>query len=463
MIGNLSLDDFKETLRINVSPTAPIQSQEHLFGRKKQLEQVREALCSEGRSIFIYGDRGVGKTSLAQTIAFEHQSSAHEPILLACDGRTTFAGLMASALAKLWERKRASTTTYKFNAGYHGLGIGGERTKQESIVIPQIQATTELNEIVAALLEVGRSRKNEDTVVVIDEFDRIDDEGERTHFADFIKQVGDQRLPIRFVFCGVAESLQKLLGTHDSCYRYLEDVELKTLTYDARYEIIDNVARAFGVRIDDRPRYRIAAISDGFPHYIHRMCEKLLWQMFNDPLRCEAPTADQYKKAVALSVVSIEQHLKVTYEQAIMKDAPGYEQVLWAVADHSDFIRNTDAIYESYRRVMKYSDEDDQLLDRPTVVQRLSALKTRRCGAILTIGRGKKGWYQFHESIMRGYVRLRAEEQGCELALDYSAASSPSPSLSWRVPAARRGKWGTRPSDKKALEKVQGFRIDQTR
>jgi hypothetical protein len=30
-------------------------------------------------------------------------------------------------------------------------------------------------------------------------------------------------------------------------------------------------------------------------------------------------------------------------------------------------------------------------------------------------------------NIMRGYVRLRAEEQGCELALDYSAATSPSP------------------------------------
>jgi hypothetical protein len=450
MIGQLSLDEFVSILHKHVSPTSPIQSQEHLFGRERQLEQVDQALYAPGRSVFIYGDRGVGKTSLAQTVAYSHQSATHDPILLACDPQTTFAGLMASALGQLRDLKpKRSTTTHKLNLGYNGLGIGGERTRQEE-AIPYTPVPDNLNDIVAALLDVGEARKNESAVIVIDEFDRMGSDVERGHFADFIKQIGDQRVPIRFVFCGVAESMQKLLGAHGSCYRYLDGVELKTLTWDARFEIIDNVATALGVQVDDRPRYRIAAISDGFPHYIHRMCEQLFWQMFKDPLLCETPTADHYRKAVALSVVSIEQHLKQTYDQAVMKDSSGYEQVLWAVADHSDLIRNTEGIYASYCDIMNGADGGDHTLDRQTVVARLSALKAPRCAAILATAR--KGWYQFRESIMRGYVRLRAEEQGCELALDYSAASSPSPALTWRPRAAKRGRIGTRSRDWEKLQ-----------
>ena len=450
MISNLKREEFVDILHKHVSPTSPIQSQEHLFGRGRQLEQVEQALYAPGRSIFIYGDRGVGKTSLAQTVAYSHQSATHNPILLACDPQTTFTGLMTSAIGQLRGLKpKRSATTHKFNVAYYGVGIGGERTRQEE-VIPQIQATTDLNDIVTALLDVGETCRNDSVVIVIDEFDRINSDEERAHFADFIKQIGDQRVPIKFVFCGVAESMQKLLGAHGSCYRYLDGIELKTLTYDARFEIVDNVAAALGVRVEGHPRYRIAAISDGFPHYIHRMCEQLFWQMFKDPRPCEMPTADHYRDAVALSVVSIEQHLKQTYDQAVMKDASGYEQVLWAIADHSDLIRNTEGIFASYCNIMNDLDGGEQVLDRQTVVTRLNALKGPRCGTILATVR--KGWYQFRESIMRGYVRLRAEERGCELALDYSAATSPTPALTWRPRSARRGRIGTAPRDRRKLQ-----------
>jgi hypothetical protein len=450
MINGLSAEQFASILHAHVSPTSPIQSQEHLFGRERQLEQVQQALYAPGRSVFVYGDRGVGKTSLAQTVAYSHQSSTHDPVLLACGPQTTFSGLMTSALRHLGDSKpKELTTNHRLKIGFKGFGVEGERTRHEEHIVENHE-DRDLNAIVSSLLEVSASRKNESAVIVVDEFDRISDDVERSHFADFIKQVGDQRIPIHFVFCGVAESLQKLLGAHGSCYRYVDGIELKTLTYDARFEIIDNVAKALGVRVDDRPRLRIAAISDGFPHYIHRMCEQLFWQMFKDPRPCEVPTADHYQQAVALSVLRIEQHLRITYDKAVLKDASGYEQVLWAVADHSDLIRNTEGIHGSYIDLMNGSDGEMQVLERHTVVARLNALKGPTCANILVSPR--KGWYQFRESMMRGYVRLRAEEVGCELALDYSAASSRAPSLTWRPRPARRGQFGTRPRDWQKLE-----------
>lgn len=449
LIDQLSEQEFAHILHRHVSPTSPIESEEHLFGRTRQLELVQQALYAPGRSIFIYGDRGVGKTSLAHTVAFSHQSATHNPVLLACEPQTTFAGLMNSALAYLRapNDKSPSTTSLTFKAGIKGMDF--EASGARHIPESQPSAIADLNQLITELLAIAANRRDESVVIVIDEFDRITSDEERGHFADFIKQVGDQKLPFRFIFCGVAESLQKLLGTHSSCYRYLEGIELKTLTYDARYEIIDNIAAAFNCEVHDPHRHRIAAISDGFPHYIHRMCEQLFWQMFRDPHPRVIPTAAHYREAVVQSVLGIEQHLRQSYEQAIMKNAPGYEQVLWAIADHTDVIRNTESIYGSYQYVMAASAGDEVLLDRQTVVTRLNALKLKGSGLILTSHR--RGWYQFRESIMRGYVRLRAEEQGCELALDYAAASSVDPSLKWR-PRTPHTKYSTKPKNIRKTE-----------
>src|SRR5215469_16019118 len=92
---------FAHVLHGHLSPTSPIQSQEHLYGRAKQVQQIEQALYAAGRSIFIYGDRGVGKTSLAHTVAYSHQSATNEPVLLACSQNATFSGLMGDVVAAL--------------------------------------------------------------------------------------------------------------------------------------------------------------------------------------------------------------------------------------------------------------------------------------------------------------------------------------------------------------------------
>ena len=60
-----------------LSPARAIDSPELLKGRDEQLQEIRRgAWYQGGRQIFIYGYRGVGQTSLAQTAAHQHQSAA---------------------------------------------------------------------------------------------------------------------------------------------------------------------------------------------------------------------------------------------------------------------------------------------------------------------------------------------------------------------------------------------------
>jgi uncharacterized protein len=66
----ISEDEFRAIIAANLTPSEEIRTPERLFGRDKNLTAINRALNSAGRQIFIYGDRGVGKTSLAVTAAY---------------------------------------------------------------------------------------------------------------------------------------------------------------------------------------------------------------------------------------------------------------------------------------------------------------------------------------------------------------------------------------------------------
>ena len=410
-IGILTKEEFIATLQHYLSASGPIQSAELLRGRKRQLETVEEAFASPGRNVFIYGDRGVGKTSLAQTAAHQHQSSDRDPIIVACDASTTFSNMVQSIANKILANPLGSNmrSTTKLKAGVPSV-VSAERemTSDRGGNTPLV---TDINSAVLLLKHLSDGRRDK-TVVVVDEFDLIRNEDDKVSIANLLKQVGDQKIDIQFIFCGIGKSLDTLLGAHGSAHRYIQEVKLEPLVYGPRLEIIEASASAFGVDIETRIKTRIAAVSDGFPHYVHLVCEKLYWEMFRDPQPCPAVTLEHYRNAIRSAIEAAQQRHRKAYEKATMKEAGDYEEILWAAANHSDLFQNNDVIYASYQKIMEMRGK--QPVERAKFTPKLSSLKSPSCGRILTSPR--RNWTEFQENMIRGYVRLRAEDQGIELA-----------------------------------------------
>ena len=181
-------------------------------------------------------------------------------------------------------------------------------------------------------------------------------------------------------------------------------------------DVVDSSREAFKLEMDDTTRYRIAIISDGFPQYVHAVCEKLFWEAFCDPLQVCRATPLHFAHAIQASVREIEPHLRKQYERAVRKYNDDYEEVLWAVADDSMLQRRSTDIFRSYQRIIRLR-EGRETLNREKFNARMNRLKHDAHGAILKASRA--GWYEFTENIVRGYVRLRAEEQGVELDVDH--------------------------------------------
>jgi uncharacterized protein len=435
-IKHFNRERFERELKLTLSPTTPIRSPSQLRGREKLLEDIRRALVQPGRHIFIHGDRGVGKTSLAQTAGLEHQSNDRSLIFLGCDNASTFYKVAQNIARRLAPGENDPTVSKVTRSGKLGIGfkiLTGEA--QQTVERGGIPSFGSIDDAITVINYLA-SQRPDPPVIVIDEFDRIRDPADRMLFADFIKQVGDQSVPVKLVFCGIGTSLDELLDAHHSCYRYLTAVPLERLGYQPRLEIIRSAAEAFGLVMEETSQYRIAMISDGFPHYVHLLTEKLLWEVFVDPKEIATTEPRHYSAAVAAAVVDIEPHLKAMYEKASQKYKADYEHVLWAVADDHELQRRSTDIYDSYLRIVQRMpsqraeplaleqqaeppgpEQKTEPLAREAFNQRMNSLKRPAHAEILRANR--QGWYRFKEAVVRGYVRLRAEDRGVELGRDH--------------------------------------------
>lgn len=208
------------------------------------------------------------------------------------------------------------------------------------------------------------------------------------------------------------------MDAHRSADRYFHTVGLGQLPWEARFEIVEKSADALGIEVDRDTIIRIARICDGFPHYVHLIAEKLFWHVF-EAQNGGVVTPDLFGEAMRDAADAMDMKLRKPYEVATQKYQNDYESVLWAAADGHELRRRSSDIFESYQRLTKQRSTSP--LSRDKFNQRINALKRATHAEILTGTRA--GWYEFTETMIRGYVRLRAEQAGVDLEVDHPAVS----------------------------------------
>ena len=410
-IRDYSRDEFASKLNGLVSASQPVNSIEQLFGRESELDRIERALYAPGRHIFVYGDRGVGKSSLAATAANQYQSADAAYIDVSCSPDATLKSIVknvayqSARISRLTSGESYANTTIDFR--YFKIERGARVTVTN--LDDQIHTLTDAVEILREVAALHSERP----IVVLDEFDRIQSLEERSLFADLVKHLGDKRIPIKFIFTGVAKTLDELLGAHQSAIRQFETIELPRLGWEARWEIVLHAMRAFGVQIDREIYIRIAAVSDGYPYYVHLVTEKLLWQVFLDPAEVSAVTTEHFRAAIWDAINSTSAELKRPYEAAVNQRAGDLEEVLWATADSEYLHRYLQDMYSSYQHLMRQVDGRVPLEYEKFAV-RIRGLKSKAAGEIL-IPEGRKGLYSYRLKMLRGYVRMQAEAHGVRL------------------------------------------------
>lgn len=412
--------EFGRALSKVLSPAQPLQSEEYLRGRAEQLHGIEKALYAPGRHVLIHGLRGVGKSSLAQTAAYKI-AQGHDPIIVSCDPQSTFKSIIKDIFDEAFgkdprvvEEIRAKEGTLGVALkGFSGLLKGTSSTKEKEIDEP-----LSVNDAVRVIQFLAETMKGK-PVFVVDEFDLIQSPEVQRDFANLVKQVSDKHVEVCFIFCGIADSAEALMAAHGSADRYFHAVDLGKLPWDARIEIVETAADALGIEIDKTTVYRIAMICDGFPYYVHFISEKLFWRVF-EAQNGGKVTAELFVLAMEDAAGAMDMKLRGPYEKATQKYDDTYSALLFAVADGHELRKRSSDIFTVYLRVM--NDLKKEPANRTQYNNRMNRLKSDAHGGILTGTR--QGWYEFSEKMIRGYVRLKAEQANVSLSPDHPDAPS---------------------------------------
>ncbi|USD30902.1 AAA family ATPase [Pseudoalteromonas sp. SCSIO 43201] len=410
----LSRNEFFQELHEVLTPSEPIKSIEFLCGREIEIDNIEEAMFAPGRHCFIYGERGVGKSSLAYTVANKIQSSDKPYLVVNCDKDSSFLSIVKQVV-----RRMESSVIDKSMLSTEKLGLNIAGFKYEKSNAEQAKKTylsdsiTDLSSAADVLNDISE-QYSENSVVVVDEFDTIEVKEEREKFAVLIKHLSNMGAKVRFIFTGIAESLEDLLGGHSSSTRQIHQVNVFPLHWTGRFEIIDRAFTHFGVVLPEDIRMRIAGLSDGYPHYIHLICEKILAEMFRRDDGDSVVSFGVFLNSLDLAIQTIVHDEKKSYDKATLGRDEFYHHILWALADSADQIRHLEHIAFSYSEVCKKLSLEP--IDNSALMKELSNLKRKPFGSIVDTGiKGRPRMYKFRESITKGLVRMIAERNNVKL------------------------------------------------
>ena len=305
------------------TPASPVSEDKLFAGRIGQVLRVIDAINQKGQHAIIYGERGVGKTSLANILSSRLVSRTGVGAIaprINCDGMDSFSTLWKKVLGNIEMVRRTE-----------GIGFGPVTTKTVGTAKDLLGNDGQVTpDTVRHLLETIGS--NRPLVVILDEFDRITSNLTRRAIADTIKTLSDHAVSATVVVVGVADTVGELIVEHESIHRALIQIPMPRMNTAELHEILDKGTSKLGMTIEAGAKNKIANLSQGLPNYTHRLGLDATRVAIDDK-RMHVRSGD-VEPAIENAVANAEQSLQDSYRRAISSPQKGnlYSRVLLACA-----------------------------------------------------------------------------------------------------------------------------------
>lgn len=239
------------TINMAFTPSAPINSRDLFSGRGREVDRAIGTIFQPGQHVVLYGERGVGKTSLANTLydllVFMGKHN-YQRARVNCSETMTFEDVWRLLFRQL------KTT------------VDGEEVELDN-TLPANPSSEAVREVFQLM--------NNPSIVIIDELDRITDPAFQTVLSDTIKTLSDNIVNTTLIMVGVADSLDQLIIEHRSVDRAIRQIQIPRMSKKELLEIVDKgLKECQGLAIAPQVRDRIADYSQGLPSYTHLLARE---------------------------------------------------------------------------------------------------------------------------------------------------------------------------------------------
>lgn len=383
------------------TPSTPIAAGEFFSGRKKEIGQLFEAIAERGRHAIVYGERGVGKTSLSQVV----------PLMLPRGIRQVHSFRKAANpldnFCSIWRKV--------FLEIQLGPDVTGRRISVDSFHGRDITPDD-------VVRQLAKFTNNDIPIIVVDEFNEVTDAATHQLMANTIKALSDEGVNATVVVVGVADNVNQLMSGHESISRCCEEVLMPRMRHEELNEVIETRVALLGMEIEGNAKWKIINLSKGLPTFVHSLGKFSCYAAF-DRRRLTIIETDT-DRAIDTLLGSSQQSLKEAFEKAVRSNQPTarFREVLTACAlakaDESGFFTQTAVrgpLSEMFGRSVKIGHLRPQLHE---------LIEEKRGRVIQRVGEERAYRYRFSDPAMQPYVIMAGIKAGILTDAAKSALSS---------------------------------------
>lgn len=251
-------DDLEFKLGQYFKPTMPINREDLFAGRQGIVREVLNAVNQQGQHVILYGERGVGKTSLANMIMIraQHPTAHIMSPHVNCTAASNYDSIWIALLQDI--AIRADKQKIDLPRSVRKLVHDFENNLR-------IDFTPEF----ARRLVSELSDANMVVILILDEFDTIGQQETRQAVAETVKLFSDRNAPGTIVVIGVADDVDSLISEHRSIERCVAQIRMARMSRNEIEEIVTKSLTLAGMRIEQAGLHEISRIAIGLPHYAH--------------------------------------------------------------------------------------------------------------------------------------------------------------------------------------------------
>jgi Cdc6-like AAA superfamily ATPase len=396
-------------------PTTPVDREELFSGRRRQVLDVVDAINQDAQHIVLYGERGVGKTSLAKILSSKLTGEWQYKLMphINCAAQDTFADIWRRVFLECLERIEEDQPTLPEEL----LDTLRAHADQLSDLTP--------DSIRRTLNAVGRECL---FVVMIDEFDTVQSDETRQTMADALKFLSDKNVPATVMLIGVADDVEDLIHQHQSTERCLIQVPMPRMSLPEISAVITKGLDPLEMHIDQDALNSISYVSKGLPYYPHLLgLHAGREALAHKSLRV---TKEHVRRGIVNALDRVQASVQASYRDAVsssQKDAQ-YKGVLLACAlartDGFGFFAPVD-VREPYSKVKRHPTKIEAF------VRLLHAFSETDRGPVLErkIKGTRRPRFRFVNPLLQPYVLLRGVVEGliAEEDLEYATKAEHEP------------------------------------
>ena len=248
----------KIALRDAMGASQPVTDREHFAGRHDALRQLITAVEQQRMHVVVYGERGIGKTSLVHVFAETAREARYLVLYGSCGSDTRFDtlfGAFAARIPRLYHKSVLPNSPEAENGDHF-----------DAMLSPGF-GPRELADLFA---DVTGTR----VVLILDEYDRVADPLFRRDVAELIKNLSDRASRVQLVLAGVAQNLDEILGYAPSIRRNVVGLPLRAMSSAEVTDLIGIGENAAEIEFTDSATNLVTVMAGGSPYLVRLLAHQ---------------------------------------------------------------------------------------------------------------------------------------------------------------------------------------------